>query len=113
MFIFYSYMIREDYQLWRFYTYQFVHVGAGHLMSNIFFQICAGIPLEYIHGSVRILILYNSGVIVGSISAMVVTPSALLVGASGGDFCMIAAVLANVFLNCDSMKFLDTAILRE
>ena len=40
----------------------------GHLISNMFFQICAGIPLEYIHGSIRILILYNSGVIVGSIS---------------------------------------------
>ena len=45
--------------------------------------------------------------------AMVVTPNALLVGASGGDFCMIAAVVANVFLNCDSMKFIDTIILRK
>ena len=44
---------------------------------------------------------------------MVVTPNALLVGASGGDFCMIAAVVANVFLNCDSMKFVDTIILRK
>ena len=44
---------------------------------------------------------------------MVVTPNALLVGASGGDFCMIAAVVANVFLNCDSMKFIDTIILRK
>ena len=60
-----------------------------------------------------IIFIYERSKTNDQIKAMVVTPNALLVGASGGDFCMIAAVVANVFLNCDSMKFIDTIILRK
>ena len=60
--------------------------------------------MEYVHGSPRICILYCIGVIIGALTALVVTPVSLLVGASGGDFCLIAAVLANCLLNCDSMN---------
>jgi len=60
--------------------------------------------MEYVHGSLRIGILYCVGVVVGALTALVVTPNSKLVGASGGDFCLIAAVLANCLLNCDSMN---------
>jgi len=67
-------------QFWRFYTYSFVHAGTDHLIGNMIFQIGAGIPLEYIHGSIRILFLYNLGVIAGSMTALVVTPDTTLIG---------------------------------
>ena len=73
--------------------------------------------------SIRMLLLYNCGVIAGSMTALVVTPDTVLMGehsssndcncfnlhilhlgASGGDFCLITAVLANLLANFDSMN---------
>jgi len=91
-------------EYWRFFTYSFVHCGLSHLIGNVSFQLLIGIPLEYVHGSFRVGILYCVGVIVGSMTALIVTPQSALVGASGGDFCLVSAVLANCLLNCDSMN---------
>ena len=66
-------------------------------------QLLLGCCLEFVHGTLRVGLLYILGVITGSLTALVVTPNTMLVGASGGDFCLIAAVIANVVLNCDSM----------
>jgi len=66
-------------------------------------QLMLGCCLEFVHGTLRVGLLYILGVITGSLTALVVTPNTMLVGASGGDFCLIAAVIANVILNCDSM----------
>mgnify|MGYP000157304603 CR=1 FL=1 len=88
---------------WRFYTYCFVHAGYQHLIGNMIMQILIGSPLEYVHGTFRICVLYSVGVVVGSFTALIVTPNSRLVGASGGDFCLISAVIANVILNSDSM----------
>lgn len=90
-------------EYWRFFTYSFVHCGLSHIIGNVCFQLIIGIPLEYVHGSFRVGLLYCIGVVVGSMTSLVVTPETYLVGASGGDFCLVSAVLANCILNCDSM----------
>lgn len=90
-------------EYWRFFTYCFVHGGLSHLVGNMCYQILIGIPLEYVHGSIRVGLLYSVGVVIGSLTSLVVTPKTFLVGASGGDFCLMSAVLANCILNCDSM----------
>jgi membrane associated rhomboid family serine protease len=56
------------YEVWRFWTYQFVHVGYSHVCYNVFLQLLAGIPLETVHGSWRLFALYQVGVICGSMS---------------------------------------------
>lgn len=48
--------------------------------------------------------------IVGGITAVVITPNIHLVGASGGDFCLVTTVLAGVVLNCDSMNIVGALI---
>jgi len=96
-------MNKSNPEVWRFFTYSFVHAGWEHLLGNMLMQLIIGIPLEYCHGTMRVMSLYSIGVVVGSFTALIVTPNALLVGASGGDFCLISAVIANVILNCDSM----------
>ena len=62
-------------------------------------QLLLGCCLEFVHGTLRVGLLYILGVVTGSLTALVVTPNTMLVGASGGDFCLIAAVIANVVLN--------------
>jgi len=96
---------------WRFYTYCFVHAGWEHLLGNMVMQLMIGISLEYAHGTIRVALLYSIGVVVGSFTALIVTPHTNLVGASGGDFCLMSAVIANVILNADSMHIV-MALLR-
>ena len=62
--------------------------------------------------------IYFIGVIAGSLTATVVDPSKMLVGASGGDYALVFAFLANLILNWDSMtgkpwKWIRLAFLRK
>ena len=82
--------------------------GWQHLFGNMTMQLLLGCCLEFVHGTLRVGLLYILGVITGSLTALVVTPNTMLVGASGGDFCLIAAVIANVVLNCDSMHIVGS-----
>ena len=45
-------------ELWRLYTYQFLHSGWEHLFGNCIMQLLIGIPLEMVHGPGRVNI-YN------------------------------------------------------
>ena len=44
--------LREE--IWRFGTYQFLHAGFFHIFGNMIVQLYIGIPLEMVHGSIRI-----------------------------------------------------------
>lgn len=97
----YSPYHREE--VWRYFTYQFNHAGIVHLAGNLFFQIVIGSLLEIVHGSWRVMLIYFTGVLGGSLCASVFTPEKMLVGASGGDYALVFAFLANLVLNWDSM----------
>ena len=59
--------------------------------------------LEFVHGSWRVALIYPFGVITGGLFALPASPFTFLVGASGGDYALIAACVANLMLNWDSM----------
>ena len=59
--------------------------------------------LEFVHGSWRVALIYTFGVITGGLFALPSSPFTFLVGASGGDYALIAACIANLILNWDSM----------
>ena len=50
----------ENPEIWRFYTYCFVHAGWQHLLGNMIMQLMIGIPLESVHGTVRMTLLYRN-----------------------------------------------------
>lgn len=58
---------RSDFreEVWRFVTYMFIHVNLIHLLFNLTFQVILGVPLEVVHGSLRIAIIYMTGVLAG------------------------------------------------
>lgn len=58
---------RSDYreEIWRYITYMFIHVNLVHLLFNLTFQIILGIPLEVVHGSLRLALIYMTGVLAG------------------------------------------------
>ncbi|NXU80751.1 RHBL1 protein, partial [Oreotrochilus melanogaster] len=50
---------------WRFLTYMFMHVGLEQLGFNALLQLMIGVPLEMVHGILRISFLYLAGVLAG------------------------------------------------
>ncbi len=86
-------------QAYRFFSYIFVHAGWGHLVFNLLIQLLIGIPLEMVHGSVRVGTLYLCGALAGSFASTVLDPTTNVVGASGADYALIGAHVANVIAN--------------
>lgn len=76
-----------------------------HLGFNLIVQLLVGLPLEMVHGSTRIAMIYLAGVLAGSLGTSVFDSEVYLVGASGGVYALLAAHLANVMLNYNNMQY--------
>lgn len=63
------FIFRPDkrYEFWRFLFYMILHISWLHLGFNLCVQLIIGLPLEMIHGSIRIACIYLSGVLAGSL----------------------------------------------
>lgn len=92
-------------QVWRWWTYQFTHVGIGHLVSNSALLILLGIPLEGLYGSVLTCLLFNAGVIGGAACFMLFDTHSSVLGASGGCVALLGMHLAYVVMNWRETKF--------
>jgi len=92
-------------EVWRFLTYMFVHSGYFHIVFNVLIQLMLGVPLEMVHRWWRILLIYLSGVVAGSLTVSITDPDVYLAGASGGVYSLITAHLANVISNWGQMEF--------
>jgi len=92
-------------EVWRFLTYMFVHSGYFHIVFNVLIQLMLGVPLEMVHRWWRILLIYLSGVVAGSLVVSITDPDVYLAGASGGVYALITAHLANVIFNWGQMEF--------
>ncbi|NXO69746.1 RHBL1 protein, partial [Phainopepla nitens] len=89
---------------WRFLTYMFMHVGLEQLGFNALLQLMIGVPLEMVHGILRISFLYLAGVLAGSLTVPITDMRAPLVGGSGGVYALCSAHLANVVMNWAGMR---------
>jgi len=65
-------------EVWRYFTYQFVHVGLEHIGFNMLMQLLVGLPLEMAEpgwkGTARVLLVYTSGVLLGSLGGTLPNP---------------------------------------
>jgi rhomboid-related protein 1/2/3 len=91
-------------EIWRFLLYMMLHAGWLHLGFNLVVQLLVGLPLEMVHGSGRVALIYMAGVVAGSLGTSVFDTDVYLVGASGGVYALLAAHLANVLLNYNNMQ---------
>ncbi|GLH02969.1 Rhomboid-like protein [Gryllus bimaculatus] len=53
-------------EVWRFVFYMVLHAGWLHLLFNLLVQLLVGLPLEMVHGSLRIGAVYMAGVLAAS-----------------------------------------------
>jgi membrane associated rhomboid family serine protease len=78
---------------WRLITAAFLHGGLLHIGLNMLALVWLGAPVERYLGHVQYLALYLVSGLAGSAGALIVTPTAVTVGASGAIFGILGALL--------------------
>ena len=76
---------------YRIITGGFLHAGILHIAFNMFALFILGTLLEPAIGTPRFLGIYAVSLLAGSLGALIVTPDALTVGASGAVFGLMSA----------------------
>ena len=80
----------KRYQVWRYITYMFVHIGVLHYIFNMIMQLLVGVFLEMEQedwkGSFRVMAVYFSGVIAGSLGTSIVNPNTYVAGKYSENF---------------------------
>jgi membrane associated rhomboid family serine protease len=78
---------------WRLITAAFLHASVIHIGFNMYVLWVIGTPVEEYLGRARFLALYFVSGLAGSAGALLVTPLAVTVGASGAIFGILGALL--------------------
>eukprot|EP00397_Hematodinium_sp_SG-2012_P033542 GEMP01035854.1.p2 GENE.GEMP01035854.1~~GEMP01035854.1.p2 ORF type:complete len:179 (+),score=40.21 GEMP01035854.1:401-937(+) len=91
-------------------TYQFLHGGKQHLISNSVTGLVLGAAFEWTHGHVNFIVVLQVGVIVGCLTVAVFKPLSIIIGASGGVYALGGAHLASLLLNWNTMRCLGLSV---
>jgi len=91
MFLYGPFVAHGDW--WRLITAAFLHASILHIGLNMYVLWIIGRPVEQYLGRARFLGLYFVSGLAGSAGALVLTPTALTVGASGAIFGILGALL--------------------
>ena len=78
---------------WRLFTSGFLHANILHVGFNALLLGLLGAPLERSLGVVRFAVLYLAALLAGSLGALLASPRALTIGASGAVFGLMGAHL--------------------
>jgi membrane associated rhomboid family serine protease len=78
---------------WRLITAAFLHLGIVHIAFNMFALWVIGRAVEGYLGSARYVLLYLVSGLAGSAGALLLSPNAVTVGASGAIFGVLGAML--------------------
>ena len=90
---------------WRVVTSGFLHAGLLHLAFNMYFLYFLGTLLEPEIGKLRFAAIYFVSLLGGSFGALLISPNAVTVGASGAVFGLMgAAILAMRARGIDPMQ---------
>ncbi len=78
---------------WRLITAAFLHANIAHIALNMLALVWLGAPVERYVGHLRYLGIYIVSGLAGSAGALILTPNAHTVGASGAIFGILGALL--------------------
>jgi membrane associated rhomboid family serine protease len=93
------------FQIWRWWTYQFSHIGISHVLTNVFLLVVLGIPMEGLHGSLKLFFMFQIGVIGGAWCCLANTIRYPVCGMSGGCYALFGMHLADLLLNWKHRMF--------
>ncbi len=85
--------IYEQGEVWRLFSYGLLHLNFSHLLFNLTFLAYTGYNLERALGRLNLGIIFFGSVFFGGTLSMLMDPSRPSLGASAGDFGLIAAAV--------------------
>lgn len=83
--------VLEAGEIHRLISYGWLHLGLNHLALNLLFLVYAGWNLERAMGRKNLLTVFMVSILAGGLLSMGLSPARPSLGASGGDFGLIAA----------------------
>lgn len=95
--------VMEQAEVWRLLTYGLLHLSFTHLLFNLCFLAYTGYHLERAMGRANLLLLYFGSVFTGGLLSMSMGPDRPSLGASGGDFGLLAAAVILGWKHWDSI----------
>jgi len=100
--------IADGHEYWRIVTSGFLHANVLHILFNMYLLYVLGQMLEPALGSWKFGALYLASLLAGSFGALLATPDANTIGASGAVFGLMGA--AAVELRARSMSIMQSGI---
>lgn len=102
-------MIQKDcqsvfWEIWRWWTYQFTHIGPMHVGMNCFLTLGFGLPLEGQNGPHRVIMVFNLGVFGGACASWLTHPLDVTVGMSGGVYSLMGWFFGELIMNWKQKK---------
>jgi len=91
-------------EAWRWWTYQFSHIGVAHVAGNCVMTLFFGINLEGVQGWHRMFLMFNIGVFGGACCCFVADPHTRVVGMSGGCYALVGMHFGDVLMNFQEMR---------
>ncbi|WCB95769.1 hypothetical protein DSM104299_04519 [Baekduia alba] len=89
--------IHFGHDYWRLVTSGFLHAGIFHIGFNMYLLWILGRQLEPVMGSARFATVYFTALLAGSFGGLVQTTTAVIVGASGAVFGLMAVLAVEQF----------------
>ena len=83
-----------DGEIWRLIASAFLHGSLLHIACNMYMLYIIGPQIEKIFGKIKYILIYLVSCITSSTLSMVINPDSISVGASGGIFGLMGALLA-------------------
>lgn len=83
-----------DGEVWRLITSAFLHGSFLHIACNMYMLYIIGPQIEQVYGKVKYLVIYLVSCITSSTLSLIINPDSISVGASGGIFGLMGAMLA-------------------
>lgn len=83
-----------DGEIWRLITCAFLHGGILHIVCNMYMLYIIGPQIEQIYGKLKYIVIYLVSCITSSTFSLIINPDSISVGASGGIFGLMGALLA-------------------
>ena len=96
--------IKNDGQVWRFFTPTFLHGSAYHINANLMSQLFLGNGIEFGIGPWWMIFLYFTTGFGGMLLSCIFKPESFAIGASTSVFGLVGFLISYVFSNWQYMK---------
>lgn len=94
---YYKTFIMAHFEIFRLFSYGFIHIDIFHLLMNTYALISLGNFMERIYGLKRFFVTIISGIIMGGLFVYVSQGNVLLVGISAGLFSLLGVLVVYLF----------------